>query len=48
VPALGIKAGPPAANCEIAELALHPGARVNRFEEKVVFPAAPAVWLQKN
>ena len=29
--------GPPPADYEIAELALHPGARVNRFEEKAAF-----------
>jgi hypothetical protein len=35
--ALGYKAGAPATAYEIAELVLHPGARVNRFEEKAAF-----------
>ncbi len=34
---LGIKIGPPPTDYEIAELVLHPGARVNRFEEKAAF-----------
>jgi len=33
----GLKIGPPATDYEIAELVLHPGARVNRFEEKAAF-----------
>ena len=33
----GIKIGPPPTDYEIAEMALHPGARVNRFEEKAAF-----------
>ncbi len=35
--ALGIKLGAPPTDYEIAELVLHPGARVNRFEEKAAF-----------
>ena len=34
---LGFKIGPPPTDYEIAELALHPGARVNHFEEKAAF-----------
>ena len=34
---LGIKVGPPPTDYEIAELVLHPGARVNRFEDKAAF-----------
>ena len=34
---LGIKIGPPPTDYEIVELVLHPGARVNRFEEKAAF-----------
>ena len=34
---LGIKIGKPPTDYEIAELVLHPGARVNRFEEKAAF-----------
>ena len=33
----GIKLPPPPTDYEIAELVLHPGARVNRFEEKAAF-----------
>ena len=33
----GIKIVPPPTDYEIAELVLHPGARVNRFEEKAAF-----------
>jgi hypothetical protein len=33
----GIKVGPPPTDYEIAELALHAGARVNRFEDKAAF-----------
>ncbi len=35
--AIGAKAGPPPTDYEIAELVLHPGARVNRFEDKAAF-----------
>ncbi len=34
---LGIRVGPPPTDYEIAELVPHPGARVNRFEEKAAF-----------
>jgi hypothetical protein len=34
---LGIKIPPPPKDYEIAELVLHPGARVNRFEDKAAF-----------
>ncbi len=34
---LGVKPEPPPTSYEIAELVLHPGARVNRFEEKAAF-----------
>src|SRR5580658_8700220 len=34
---LGIKIPPPPTDYEIAELVLHPGARVNRFEDKAAF-----------
>jgi hypothetical protein len=34
---LGIRVGPPPTDYEIAELVLHPGARVNRFEDKAAF-----------
>ncbi len=34
---MGIKIPPPATDYEIAELALHPGARVNHFEDKAAF-----------
>ena len=34
---LGMRRPPPATDYEIAELVLHPGARVNRFEEKAAF-----------
>ena len=34
---LGIKVGPPPTTYKIAELNLHPGDRVNRFEEKAAF-----------
>ncbi len=33
----GVKIGPPPTDYQIAELALHPGARVNRFEDKAAF-----------
>jgi hypothetical protein len=41
---LGIKIGPPPTNYEIAELVLHPGARVNRFEEKAAFTPLPDLY----
>ncbi len=41
---LGIKVGPSPSDYEIAELALHPGARVNRFEEKAAFTPADDVY----
>ena len=34
---LGIRVGKPPTDYEIAELVLHPGARVNRFEDKAAF-----------
>jgi hypothetical protein len=36
--------GAPPADYEIAELALHPGARVNRFEEKAAFTPEPDLY----
>ena len=41
---LGIKVGPPPANYEIVRLALSPGARVNRFEEKAAFTPYPDLY----
>ncbi len=41
---LGIKIGAPPTDYEIGELALHPGARVNRFEEKAAFTPVPDVY----
>ena len=41
---LGIKIGAPPTDYEIAELVLHPGARVNRFEEKAAFTPVPDVY----
>ncbi len=41
---LGIKIGPPPTDYEIAELALRPGARVNRFEEKAAFTTLPDLY----
>ncbi len=41
---LGIKVGPPPTDYEIAELNLHPGARVNRFEEKAAFVPVPDLY----
>ena len=41
---LGIKIGPPPTDYEIAELGLHAGARVNRFEEKAAFTPVPDVY----
>jgi len=40
----GIKLGPPPTDYEVAELALHPGARVNRFEEKAAFTPEPDLY----
>jgi hypothetical protein len=40
----GIKTGPPPTGYEIAELVLHPGARVNRFEEKAAFTTEPDLY----
>ena len=36
--------GPPITNYEIAKLVLHPGARVNRFEEKAAFVTVPDLY----
>ncbi len=44
VPSLGIKPEPPPTDYEIAELVLHPGARVNRFEEKAAFSTLPDLY----
>jgi len=41
---LGIHAGAPPKEYEIAELVLHPGARVNRFEEKAAFVPEPDLY----
>ena len=41
---LGIKVGSPPTDYEIAELVLHPGARVNRFEEKAAFTPEPDLY----
>lgn len=40
----GIKMGAPPTDYEIAELVLHPGARVNRFEEKAAFTPEPDLY----
>jgi hypothetical protein len=40
----GIHFGPPPTNYEIAEMALHPGARVNHFEEKAAFTTEPDLY----
>ena len=40
----GIRFGPPPTRYEIAELVLHPGARVNRFEEKAAFVPVPDLY----
>jgi hypothetical protein len=40
----GMKVPPPPTDYEIAELALHPGARVNRFEEKAAFVPMPDLY----
>ena len=39
-----IRIGPPPTDYEIAELELHPGARVNRFEEKAAFTTEPDLY----
>ncbi len=41
---LGLKIGAPPTDYELAELALHPGARVNRFEEKAAFTPVPDLY----
>ncbi len=41
---LGLKISGPPTDYEIAELVLHPGARVNRFEEKAAFTPVPDVY----
>jgi hypothetical protein len=41
---MGIKIGAPPTDYEIAELVLHPGARVNRFEEKAAFATLPDLY----
>ena len=41
---LGIKVGAPPTDYKIAELELHPGARVNRFEEKAAFVPVPDLY----
>lgn len=41
---LGFKLPPAPTNYEIAELELHPGARINRFEEKAAFTPVPDLY----
>ncbi|HEY1901473.1 MAG TPA: glycosyl hydrolase [Terracidiphilus sp.] len=41
---LGIKIPPAPTGYEIAELVLHPGARVNRFEDKAAFTTEPDLY----
>ncbi|MDE3063452.1 MAG: glycoside hydrolase [Acidobacteriota bacterium] len=41
---MGFPSGPPPVNHEIAELVLHPGARVSRFEEKAAFNPVPDLY----
>jgi hypothetical protein len=41
---LGVHFGPAPTVYEIATLVLHPGARVNRFEEKAAFVAVPDIY----
>ena len=41
---MGIKMPPPPTDYEIAELVLHPGAAVNRFEEKAAFTPVPDLY----
>jgi hypothetical protein len=40
----GIKIGAPPTDYEVAELVLHPGPRVNRFEEKAAFTPEPDLY----
>jgi hypothetical protein len=40
----GVRMGPPPKDFEIIRLALHPGARVNRLEEKAAFTALPDLY----
>ena len=40
----GINLPPPATDYEMAELVLHPGARVNRWEDKAAFDTAPDLY----
>lgn len=44
VSSFGVKAGPASSNFEIAELVLHPGARVNHFEQKAAFTPEPDLY----
>src|ERR1700751_737837 len=44
VSSFGVKASPLSSNYEIAELVLHPGARVNHFEEKAAFTPEPDLY----
>jgi hypothetical protein len=46
--AVGMRMGPPPTDYEIAELVLHPGARVNRFEEKAAFAPVPDLYQFKT
>jgi hypothetical protein len=41
---MGLPSSPPAKDQPIAELVLHPGARVNRFEEKAAFVQFPDLY----
>ncbi|HEV2382567.1 MAG TPA: glycosyl hydrolase [Terriglobia bacterium] len=41
---MGFKIPPPPSDYEIAELELHPGARVNRFEDKAAFTSPPDLY----
>jgi hypothetical protein len=41
---MGFRLGPPPTDYEIAELVLHPGARVNRFEDKAAFATLPDLY----
>ncbi|MFP5228021.1 MAG: glycosyl hydrolase [Acidobacteriota bacterium] len=41
---LGFKVPPPPKNYDIAELVLHPGARVNHFEQKAAFVPEPDLY----
>jgi hypothetical protein len=40
----GVRMGPPPSDFEIIRLALHPGARVNRFEDKAAFATLPDLY----